>query len=61
MISKLEKDMFRFTGWDIEKYDNQIEVTMKYYAKSMEMITGIRKGDDHHDLLIWVEMKHYWK
>ena len=53
--------MFRFTGWDIEKYDDQITVTMKDYAKSIEMISEIRKGDDRHDLFIWLEMKQYWK
>ena len=25
-ISKMEKDKFRFTSWDIEKYEDQIKV-----------------------------------
>ena len=51
MVSMVEKDKFRFTSWDIEKYDNQVRATRKDYAKSIERITEIRKGDNHHDSL----------
>ena len=38
MESKIDRDRFRFTGQDIEKYENQIRVTMKADAESMERI-----------------------
>ena len=46
-ISKVEKDKFRFTGWDIERYKDQIKVSMKDYANSLEEILDIRKEDRH--------------
>ena len=51
-VSKVERDKFRFTECDNEKYENHIRVTMKDYTKSMERITEIRKYIDHHDLLL---------
>ena len=32
---------------------------MKDYAKSMERITEIRKGNDHHDPLTILELRQY--
>ena len=42
-------------------YENQIRVKMKDFAKSMEKITEIRKGIDHHDPLTKIELKQYRK
>ena len=45
-VSKIERDKFRFTGWDIERCaDGKIRVTMTDYAESMEEVKSIRKGD----------------
>ena len=41
-MSKVGRDRFRFTGWHIEKYVNQIRVTLKDYAESMENINEIK-------------------
>lgn len=60
-LSKVEKDKFRFIGWDIEKFEDQIRVTMKDYARSIEEVTDIRKVIDHHDPLMKLELKQYRK
>ena len=31
-VSNMEKDKFRFIGWDIEKSEDQIRITMKDYG-----------------------------
>ena len=56
-VSKVERDKFRFTGWDIKKFKYPVVVTIKDYAKSMDQITEIRKGDDHHDPLTKLELR----
>ena len=35
-VSKVARDKFRFNGWDIEKYEDKITVSMKDYAESIE-------------------------
>ena len=60
-MSKVERDRFRFTGWDIEKFEDQVRVTMKDYVKSMEKIMSIRKGVDRHDPLTKLELEKYRK
>ena len=37
-ISKVENDKFRFTGIDVEKVDDRIEISMNDYAASLEDI-----------------------
>ena len=45
-VSKIERDKFRFTGWDIERcLDGWIRVSMNYYEQSMEEVKNIRKGE----------------
>ena len=45
-VSKIERDKFRFTVWDIEKCaDGRIRVSMNYHAKSMEEVKSIIKGE----------------
>ena len=45
-VSKIEEDCFRFTGIDIKKVDDGIEVSMKDYAESLEVIREIRSVHD---------------
>ena len=37
-VSKVEDDKFRYTGIDIKKVENGIEISMDEYAESMEEI-----------------------
>jgi len=57
-VSKVEKGKFIFTGWDIEKYEDMVTVTMKNYAKSLKDIMEIRK-EDRHKKFTRIEMKEY--
>ena len=59
-VSKIEKDKFRFAGWDIEKYEDVIRVSMKDYAESITEIKEIRKAD-RNERLAKLEMKEYRK
>ena len=59
-VSKIEEDCFRFTGLDIKKVDDKIEVSMKDYAESLEDIGDIRMVD-RNEPLTKLEMKEYWK
>ena len=59
-ISKVEKDKFRFTGWDIEKYEDQVKVSMEDYSNSLKEMTDIRKAN-RNDKLTKLEMKEYRK
>ena len=34
-VSKVERDKFRFTGWDVERFEDVVKVSMKDYANSM--------------------------
>ena len=42
-ISKMEEGLFRFTGIDVQKIGERIEVSMDDYAKSLEVIE-VRDG-----------------
>ena len=58
-LSKNERDKFRFTVWDIEKCaDGRIRVRMNYYAKSMEEVKSIIKGE-RTKKLNYAEMMEY--
>ena len=37
-VSKVEDDSFRFTGIDIKKVEDGIEISMEDYAESLEEI-----------------------
>ena len=60
-VSKIEEDCFRFTGLDIKKVDNGIEVSMEDYTNSLEDIKEIRKVEDRNEPLTKLEMKEYRK
>ena len=60
-VSKIEEDCFRFTGLDIKKVDDGIEVSMEDYAESLEDIKEIRKVEDQNDPLTKLELKEYRK
>ena len=55
-VSKIEEDCFRFTGLEIKKVDDGIEVSMKDYAESLEDIGDIRMTD-RNEPLTKLEMK----
>jgi hypothetical protein len=59
-VSKVEKNCFRFTGVNIKKTEDGIEISMEDYANSMEKIENIRtaKADD---LLTRTELKVFRK
>merc|ERR1712030_281970 len=57
-VSKVEKDKFRFTGFDISAVEDGIEITMADYVKSMEDVKHIRKADREEELTD-LEMKEY--
>ena len=59
-VSKIEEDCFRFTGLDIKKVNDGIEVSMKDYAESLEDIGEIRMAD-RDEPLTKLEMKEYRK
>ena len=42
-VSKVERSCFRFTGIDVKKTTNGIEISMEDYADSIEDIKEIRK------------------
>ena len=60
LVSKVEKNKFRFTGVDIERTKEGITISMEDYANSLEFIEEIRavKGDE---LLTKTENKLYRK
>merc|ERR1712030_169015 len=45
-ISKVENDKFRFTGIDVEKFDDRIEIFMADYAASLEDIAVREDASD---------------
>ena len=59
-VSKDERDRFRFTGCEVEKYDNIVRVSMKDYAQSLNEIVQIRKAY-RHKKLSRIELKEYIK
>ena len=59
-ISKISKDIFRYTGVDIVSYSDRIEFNMEAYAKSLTKIPAFRTGKKD-DQLTDVEMSHYRK
>ena len=60
-VSKVEEDVFRFTGLDIKAVETGIEISMEDYSNSLKDIIEIRKTDDRTEPLTKVEMKLYRK
>ena len=60
-MSKIEKDCIRFTGLDIKKVDDRMEVSMEDHAESLEDIKEIRKVENRNEPLTKLEMKEYRK
>ena len=48
-VSKVEDDRFRYTGIDIKKVENGIEISMDEYAESLEEIK-IREDKSDEEL-----------
>ena len=59
-VSKMEIDVFRFTALDIRKYEDQVQISMEDYSKSLKKITDISKANRNYRL-INLEMKEYVK
>ena len=58
-VSKVEDDKFRYTGIDIKKVENGIEISMDEHAESFEENT-IREGKSDEELTR-DELKLLWK
>ena len=61
MVSKVEKDVFRFIGLDMKVVTDGIKILMEDYSQSLKDITDIRKVDDRYEELSKLEMKLYRK
>merc|ERR1712163_97313 len=55
-VSKVEEDMFRFTGLDVKAKNGRIEISMEDYADSVEEIKEISKAD-RNERLTMAELK----
>ena len=60
-VSKVEEDVFRFTGLDVKVVTDGIEISMEDYSQSLKDITDTRKVDDWNEELSKLEMKLYRK
>ena len=60
-VSKIEEDVFHFTGLDNKSVETGIEISMEDYSKSLKDILEIRKTDDRMEPLTKLEMKLYRK
>ena len=43
-VSKVERDRFRFTGWDVQNYEDGVMVSMEEYGNSLKEIENIRRA-----------------
>ena len=59
-VSKVERDKYRFTGMDVTKANDHIELSMEDYAASLEQITEIRQ-DKKEEVLSKSELKLFRK
>merc|ERR1712126_518522 len=59
-VSKVERDVYRFTGLDVKAGNGKIEVSMEDYANLVEEIKEIRKAD-RDEKLTRAELKEYRK
>ena len=49
-VSKVEEDVFRYTGIEVKKIEDRIVIQMKDYIESLEEVKEIRKADREDDL-----------
>ena len=59
-VSKVERNVFRFTGLDIKKKSDGISISMDDYVESLQEVKEIRKASGT-ELLTKLEMKQYRK
>ena len=59
-VSKIERNEYRFTGIDVKKTNQKIEMSMEDYADSLEEIKDIRKSKKDEELSK-LELKTYRK
>ena len=59
-VSKVERDHYRFTGIDVKKSGDSIELSMEDYADSIEEIKEIRR-DKKEEPLTKTELKIFRK
>merc|ERR1712098_975853 len=59
-VSKVEENNFRFTGLDVKTNDEQIEISMKDYADSINEIKEIRNAS-RTEKLTKAKLKEYRK
>ena len=59
-VSKVEKGQYRFTGTDVKKFEEGIELSIEDYAYSIEEIKEIRK-EKKEEPLTKTELKVYRK
>ena len=60
IVSKIEKDKFRYIGIDVTTMEDDIKIEMEDYVESLEEVKEIRKADRDEDLTK-AEMKIYRK
>ena len=59
-VSNIKRASFRFTGWDVEKYEDIVRISMKDYAKSLKEIDEMWKVD-RHERLSRIQINEYRK
>ena len=59
-ISKVERNKFRFTGFDIASVEDGIEILIDDYVQSLKDIKEIRKAEQDEELSR-LEMKEFRK
>ena len=60
-VSKVEEDVFRYTGLDVKTVADRIEISIEDYSRSLKDITEIRKTDDRTEPLTKLEIKLFRK
>ena len=60
-VSKVEENIFRFTGLDVRAVETGIKVSLEDYSDSLKDVTQIRKTDDRSEPLTKIQMKLYRK
>ena len=59
-VSKIERNVLRFTVLYVRKYEEQIQVSIEEYYNSLKELNDIRKANKN-DNLTKLEMKEYQK
>ena len=60
-VSKVEEDVFRYTGLDVKMVSDGTKILMEDYSRSLKEIMEIRKMDDKSESLTKLEIKLYRK